>query len=100
MVVSDVTTFLFVVPSYKFYETPPMLRYQFIGQSEDKVKRGPDAPTTGLSYDRSQSLKGLRRYDDGLTQSLDNARRRVVRLKERMGPMLQQEAYRMIGAEF
>ena len=46
-----------------------MLRYQFIGQSEGKVKRGPDAPTAGLSYDRSQFLNGLRRYDDGLTQS-------------------------------
>ena len=80
MMVSDVTTFLFVVPSYKFYETPLMLRYQFIGQSEGKVKRGPDAPTTSLSYDRSQILKGPRHYDGGLTESLYNTRRRVVGL--------------------
>ena len=57
-----------------------MLRYQFIGQSEDKVKRGPDATTGGLSYDRGKLLESLRRYDGGLTESLYNARRRVVGL--------------------
>ena len=57
-----------------------MLRYQFIGQSDEEVKRGPDATTGSLSYDRSQILKGLRRYDDGLAESLCNTRRRVVGL--------------------
>ena len=67
----------FVVPSYKFYEAPPMLRYQFIGQSEEKIERGPDATTGSLSYDRGQILKALRCYDGGLAESLYNARRRT-----------------------
>ena len=41
-------------------------------------EKGPDAPRSGLSYDREQKLKGLRCYDGSLKGLNHKARRMII----------------------
>ena len=79
MEVSDATTFLLSCHRKSILKPRRCYDNYFIGQSDEKVKRGPEATTGSLSYDCNANIKGIRSYDEGLTQTLYNARRRIVR---------------------